>query len=298
MKRSYTIVYLCMLVLLASCEKNISLDLHDSPQQLVVEGTIERGIPPVIILTHSLNYFSTLDSGQLASSFVHDADITVSDGTLDAHLKEYTIDTVNGLKAYFYSIDTTDLAHALVGIPGVSYALRIRSGGEEYEATTTIPAHGITLDSLFWDSVASKKPEDSDKVYVIARLTDPPEAGDCARYFTKRNSEPYYASYTSVADDQVVNGHTFEINLDRGVDKNEDLDLDEYGYFLKGDTVTVKFCNIDKATYDFWRTWEYAYSSNGNPFSSPIKILGNIPGALGYWGGYNTQYKTIVIPKN
>ncbi|MGB8193468.1 MAG: DUF4249 family protein, partial [Chitinophagaceae bacterium] len=53
----------------------------------------------------------------------------------------------------------------------------------------------------------------------------------------------------------------------------------------------------DKATFDFWRTMEFSYASIGNPFSSPTKVLGNVKGALGYFGGYAVQYKTIIIPK-
>jgi len=60
----------------------------------------------------------------------------------------------------------------------------------------------------------------------------------------------------------------------------------------------LKLCNIDKATYDFWRTFEFNFQSIGNPFSSPIKVLGNISGnALGYFGGYAAQYRTLIIPK-
>jgi hypothetical protein len=42
---------------------------------------------------------------------------------------------------------------------------------------------------------------------------------------------------------------------------------------------------------------EYSYSSIGNPFSSPTKVLGNINGALGYFGGYAAQYETIIVPQ-
>ena len=60
-----------------------------------------------------------------------------------------------------------------------------------------------------------------------------------------------------------------------------------YSYFGRGDIMSVKFCNIDKAVFDFWRTMEYSYASIGNPFSSPTKVIGNISnGALGYFGGY------------
>ncbi len=66
-----------------------------------------------------------------------------------------------------------------------------------------------------------------------------------------------------------------KLQVERGVDRNEDLPED-YSFFDKGDTVTLKLCNIDKATFDFWRTMEFSYSSIGNPFSSPTKVMSNI----------------------
>ena len=115
----------------------------------------------------------------------------------------------------------------------------------------------------------------------MVKATDPPGFGDYIRYFTKRNSEPFYPGLTSVFDDQVIDGTSYEVQVDRGVDRNEDLSED-YNFFDKGDTVTLKLCNIDKATYDFWRTMEYTYASVGNPFSSPTKVISNISGG-GAW---------------
>ena len=108
---------------------------------------------------------------------------------------------------------------------------------------------------------------------------------------------PFYPGLTSVIDDHIVNGTTFEIPLDAGVDRNIKQDSDTYGLFTRGDTITLKFCNIDKSTWDFWRTVDYAYNTNGNPFSSPTRVLGNIPCALGYWGGYTVTQQTIYIRK-
>jgi hypothetical protein len=43
---------------------------------------------------------------------------------------------------------------------------------------------------------------------------------------------------------------------------------------------------------------EYTYASVGNPFASPVKVLSNISNnALGYFGGYASQYRTIIIPR-
>jgi hypothetical protein len=71
-----------------------------------------------------------------------------------------------------------------------------------------------------------------------------------------------------------------------------------YSLFNKGDTVQLKLCTIDKATFDFWRTTEFNFASVGNPFSSPTRVLSNLSnGALGYFGGYAVQYRRLLIPR-
>ena len=96
----------------------------------------------------------------------------------------------------------------------------------------------------------------------------------------------------------MIDGTTYSIQVEKGVDRNEKIDLENYSFFNIGDTVVVKLSNIDKATYDFWRTMEYSYGSIGNPFSSPTKVLGNIEGgALGYFGGYASQLKSVILKR-
>ncbi|HEY6063547.1 MAG TPA: DUF4249 family protein, partial [Chitinophagaceae bacterium] len=92
-------------------------------------------------------------------------------------------------------------------------------------------------------------------------------------------------------------GSSYEIQVERGVNRNE-THPEGYSFFDKGDTVTLKVCNIDKATFDFWRTMEYTYVTVGNPFSTPVKVISNINGGgLGYFGGYAAQFRTIIIPR-
>ena len=63
-----------------------------------------------------------------------------------------------------------------------------------------------------------------------------------------------------------------------------------------GDTVTVKWANIDSRTYDFYNTLEN--DGGGSPFSSPLRIKSNVTGdsAIGVWAGYGARYYTLVIP--
>lgn len=277
-----------------ACEKNIQLKLHQSTQDLVVEGTIENGKAPRVVLTHSQDFFSRIDTNILKDLFVHGAHVTVTGNGHTIQMVEQVIDTLDGNKYYYYSPDSSD-AYMLLGRKGQKYELHIDLDGKSYDAETTIPAGGFVVDSVWWLwGVKDNKP-DTSEAFLMARIQDPPALGNYARYFTRRNSEPFYPGLSSVADDQITNGTTFEFQIDRGVDKNAKLDLNDYGYFKPGDTVTLKFCNIDQATFNFWQTWEYSWNSTGNPFSTPTTVLGNIRGALGYWGGYAVQYNTIII---
>lgn len=295
MMRGCLILGIAIAVAWAGCEKNISLSVPKAGQELVVEGTIENGKPPRVVLSHSLGYFSEIDTTILKGLFVHGARITVTGNGRTVALTEHVTDTLNGNKYYYYAPDSTD-APWVTGKRGGTYTLHIEVEGRSYDAQTTIPSDGFKLDSVWWVwGVKDSKP-DTTEAFLMARIVDPPEAGNYARYFTRRNNGPFYPGLTSVADDEITNGTTFDFQIDAGMNKNLDHDFSD-GYFNPGDTVTLKFCNIDKATYDFWHTWEYAWSNAGNPFSTPTAVLGNVPGALGYWGGYEARYVTIIIPK-
>ncbi|SEW53595.1 DUF4249 domain-containing protein [Chitinophaga arvensicola] len=287
--------FIPVILLFSACEKDISVDLPVEAPQLVVEGTFENGMYPQVILTHSLNYFSSITPDILAKAFVHNAAVTVTDaGNNVMTLKERVIDSAN-TKFYVYGPDFTGGSARFTGkVPG-TYTLRINADNKAYESVTTIPSRGMRLDSIWWTLV---QVDDSTKARLWVKITDAPAFGNYGRYFTRRNREPFLPGRNSVVDDQLVNGTTFEIPVDAGVDKNKKPDVSTDAFFELGDTVTLKFCNIDKATWDFWRTLDFAYNSNGNPFSSPTKILGNVSGgALGYWGGYTVSYKTIIISR-
>ena len=281
--------------IITGCEKAIDFTLENSEPKLVVEATIENGQSPLVFLSQSLNYFSTIDPQLLAKSFVHNADVYVSNGSQTHKLKEYSYAVSNDYVLYYYSIDSSNLTSVFVGQINKQYSLRIIYQSKEYTATTTIPGITKRVGSLWWKQAPANN--DTNKVVAMVRVTDPPGFGDYVRYFTKRNREPYYPPITSAFDDLVIDGTTYELQVDPGINRNIERTEEEH-FFNRGDTVTFKLCNVDKTTFDFWRTMEYSYSSIGNPFATPVKVLGNISnGALGYFGGYASQYHSLVIPR-
>jgi len=61
---------LIFLLLFSSCEKNIHLKVQEQPAKLVVDASIENNKFPVVVLSTSLNYFSSITAEELAKSFV------------------------------------------------------------------------------------------------------------------------------------------------------------------------------------------------------------------------------------
>ena len=291
------IIYSIILItIISSCERPIDFTPETQEPKLVVEGIIEGGQYPTVYLTRSLDFFSKISREELTGSFVRNAEVTISNATSTEILKEYQIRVSGDTLLYYYSIDTTNGRVGMLGELGASYQLNIKVDGKEYDANTTVPLPVKTLDSLYYRFADIEN--DTAKVLLYGRFNDPPGYGNYIRYFTNVNGGLYLPGLNSVFDDQIVDGTKYNIQIERGVDRNTEIDFENYSYFNKGDIISVKFCNIDKAVFDFWRTMEYSYASIGNPFSSPTKVIGNISnGALGYFGGYAVQYASIIIPE-
>lgn len=293
------IYFFALIFVMTSCEKVINPNINSQSPKLVVDANIENDLPPIVILSRSLNYFSNITPQEASASFVHDAVVTVGDGSKTVTLKEYNFSDGSGYTFYYYGLNTVDPRQLLYGKLNTAYKLNITlDNNEEYEANTTIPELRKTCDSLYW--ITAPDNIDTNRCILYGYFTDPKGLGDYVRYFTSVNSEPFYPGYNSVFDDQIVDGTSYTIQIPRGFNKNDTtkVNSDDFGFFHRGDTATFKFCNIDKATYTFWNTWEFAYQSIGNPFSSPNKVIGNVNnGALGNFSGYAAQYKTIIIPK-
>jgi len=303
------------------CEKDITIVIPEGEEDIVVYGFIEQNVPPFIILTKSLPVFATNDIETIQNSFVHNAVIKISNGNDTVQLSEYCLNDVEepiksiivkefdlygilqaGINFCVYSLDSLGVFNVFLGEIGKTYSLFIEAEGKKLSATTSI-LQPIPLDSLWW--MPHSDPKKDSLVVFWVRYTDPPGERNYARYFTKRNQEPFFPGYfLSVFNDELINGESFNFPLERGQDEDphdyndngQHLDP-SYGYFKKGDKIIVKWCQIDKAHYDFWRTLEVDKNSTGNPFGSPTKIISNIDGGLGIWGGYGAFYSdTLIVP--
>jgi hypothetical protein len=280
-----------------SCEKEVSINLGTSPTQIVIQGEIENGRPPFVVITSTISFFSTVDLATLQNSFIHDALVQVTVGSRTVDLREYSIDTGSSNKFFFYTFDTANFGNIIFGQLDSTYHLKITHDGKTFTATTKIP-NPKGVDTMWFDVPrfkSSRIPDSARQLYV--NYTDPDTLGNCVRYYSQRGRGRFYPS--AIFNDEVVNGKVVNnIALYAGYDEGPDVKRDSIRYFYPGDSVTLRWSAIDKSVYAFWNSYQYASNSVGNPFSSPINLVSNIKGgALGIWAGYGSVYRSIVMPR-
>jgi hypothetical protein len=292
---------------LGSCEKVIDIEVPDSASSIVIEGSIESGGFPFILISRSESYFAPISTsiealanvmvpGDSAQVFitVDGVETEVSPICL-ADLSPEQQELAEDLLGFDEIPDGLDICAwvdpLMIGVEGKTYGLRVVVDGQEYTATTTIP-NKVYLDSL-WFKV---QPSEEGLGFIWTTLDDPDTAGNSYRLYAERigvDDGPIPVPGASF-DDRFFNGEAFDYNFARGTRFGVEEDEDSAFYFATGDLVAIKHATTDLGVYEFWETADDAIAGGGNPFSTPIQVKSNISnGARGVWAGYGVTWDTL-----
>ena len=267
-----------------SCNES-SFELPDYKNKVVVDGWIEQGAFSQVILTLSAPYFSDIDSVSLRELVITQAKVTVANSTTEEIL------TLRPNDAYFppYVYQGTEIK----GEVGETYTLTIDYRGDKITAITTIPEL-TTLDSVWFELDQNLDADTAGFMWI--RFNERLFEKNYYRIYTQRKSidTKYVPTYFPNIDDKFFTEEIMELKLLRG---NENpLDKEDVLHFNVKDTVKIKFCSIDKETYDFWETFQKELFNVGNPLAaSNSQIKSNINNGLGVWGGYAVVEHQIII---
>lgn len=185
-----------------------------------------------------------------------------------------------------------DTSNSILGQGGASYQLEINKDDISLFAETTMPiSQGVNFLTY---TVSNDNPN---LAQVKINLTVPNNFDAFVLLATSRNQDAFYIpDYLGggLSDNGIYAGSgTITLPLLRGYGDNEDVDIADLGLFELGDTVTLKWQNIDEATYNFWFS---IFNDGGDtPFSTATKIQSNIENGFGIWAAYNTTYTTIIL---
>jgi hypothetical protein len=249
---------------LASCTKEIDMDLNDAMPQIVIEGNIsdEPG-PYTVKLSKTVNFSNPNTYPPVTGALV-----IISD---NSGVTDTLTETVPGMYQ----------THRITGTPGNAYILKVAAEGRQYGAVSTMP-HKINLDSIQFDLF--KDPGESGTTYAIVPLfLDPAQFGNNYRFFFSANGVAD-KSY-QVTNDNIGNG-----NINQQPFFSDDLK------FYEGDTVEVTMLCIDVNTYNYYYTLSQISESGPGGGAAPSNPPNNITGnkALGVFSAYTIQTKTAI----
>jgi len=254
------IIFSALLLLTTSwsCRKVIKVDLNASAPKYVIVGNVtdEPG-PYRVKITRSVNFDQDNNFPGVSNAQVLITDITAG-----------ITDTLTEESAGSY------ITHFMSGIQGHTYSLKVTSGNDIFQATSTIPA-AVYLDSLYTEDALF-----GDNLDVVPVFNDP--AGTGNYYHLLLTVADSTAPEINIVDDALLDGHKIMIPI--------------YGSmkFVTGDTVTVELQCIDKGVFKYYSDLQLSASQNS---ATPANPQSNITGgALGYFSAHTVNKRKVVVP--
>lgn len=247
---------------------------------LVVEGWIERGEAPVVIVTRAV-------------------DMTSDSPTFDDFVEKWCrVSIIDNGKQYIlsgkidkdYTPSFIFTSSKLRGEIGHAYTLRIESENDTIESTTRISQTPII------ESITPILIEGTDSLYKLNMRIKNIDTNAYYKIFTKTNllESRFYGSFLGTFSGKDYNPES-GVDITRGVHSSYDEDKFNH-YFQKGDQVTLKLCTMERELFDFWKIYDNNVSLSGNLF---FTFSENCPhtfsNALGYWAAYGMSRYSITV---
>ncbi len=265
--------------LFSKCDDNY---FADSRSSIIVEGWIEDGEFPVVFLTKSLPVSKKeTPIDDLSAYLIKWAVVTISDG-IDTVVLTGKYDK-NYFPPYVYTTGR------MRGKSGRTYSLKVSYEDYLAETETTIPSKPL-FDSLY--STPIQGSDSARSVTASFRHTAP--AGRYYQLFVRDNkyTQQYLTSYLGCLGPDII-----EENNEVPVHSPSRYDTEDYiTDFRLGDTIFVKLAHLDSLSHSFWNIYEKKKELGSNMmFPYDNNLPSNIRGGLGYWFGYGTEVRRLII---
>ena len=261
------------LLLTASCQKVVTLDLKNTDPRLAIEANLaDDGQPCTVLLSRSVDYTQT-------NTFpaVSGATITLSDdaGGLETLPETSTPGQYRGSK--------------LTGQPGRRYTLRVESGGQAYVAACTLPAPVVPLTGL-----KAQKNAVGNNIQLVPGYQDPAGVPNYYLFRQYRNGRLNKAIF--LQNDEFTDGklNARGLNAQGGGGGNATDDADK---LAAGDTVRVEMQNVDPDAYEYFRTLNLTLQGGGAFSATPSNPKSNFSGGvLGYFNAHSRRQRSLLVP--
>jgi Domain of unknown function (DUF4249) len=286
MKIKSGIVLLVIIMIMNSCQKEITIDLPAEHTRVVfIEGMLFPGLRPQIYISISKPFFSKEVTPQ--EVFARKAIVKISDGiSIDTLKEDSTFNKFRCRWEPFYG-------GSILPVHGKTYSLEATVEGKKYTASTTLNQKKVNIKSIkytpeFFDLYGGHDG-------LIINLIDPAVRGDFYRFQMNRMIDAS-VKHAHVLD-EFINTCTqpdelFPVrDIGRVVFSDENSDglememLVEVTYeYSAGDTGWVFIQSIDRNSAEFYKDLDDQLQAIQNPFVEPVFIHSKIEGAMGVFG--------------
>jgi hypothetical protein len=250
---------------------------------LVVEGWIENGRHPVVIVTTSVPTTTEYqDWESLYDHLVRWAKVTISDGEQSVVLTgKYSDDY---FPPYIYT------TARIMGEVGKTYWLTVEYEDMVATAVTTVP------EPVELEYVKVKEVEAGYK--IVAGIRDDKTVKNYYRFFTMVEGvdSTYAPSLLGLIDDAVLTEDVNEAFVNGQYMAMTDSIKRPPTQYLKDDVVRIRFSNMDEQAFNYWTDYDDIASLAASPFF-PVnkKIRSNVSSGMGCWAGYGSSYYRVSI---
>jgi Domain of unknown function (DUF4249) len=256
--------FLLIAISFLSCKKVITVQLNNSPTQLVITGEVTDASGPYTVSINSSINFSQPNTFPPVSG----AQVIISD---NQRLKDTLTETSPG------NYNTHSYWQ---GVPGNTYTLSVLSSGKSFTAVSTMPLL-VPLDSVTFQ----KSGRDNGKAAIeaVANFQDPPGVAN------------YYQFTEKINDTMLTKIFIFQDRLSDGKYTTQSFDNDSSALKI-GDQLTFSMYSIDENIFKYF--FELKQLLNANPFNeatpaNPDTNLTN--GALGYFSAHTIQTRSLTV---
>lgn len=281
MKKTLRLIPAALLLMLPLACDNSYLE-SENVEELVVEGWIESGHAPVVLVSTTLPASSTPQPiSDISGHVLRYAEVYIEHGGEREYL---TARLTDKFKVSNYFTSTT-----LRGVAGETYSLHIKWQDYEASAVCTIP-EPVAIDTVYAEKVPG-----SDSSFVAKMLfRNDPAAGRYYQTFRRMGgSENTYEAVNFTTLDGSKQDTLITETFMQPMKKLDAKDM----YLHPGDTIALKLATTELPIYEFWSSYANYANSAGTVLSVPTNLKGNINGAIGYWAGYGIDIREIVVPK-
>ena len=268
--KKYAHILLLAFLVISACSKTEEV----GRSQLVVEGWIENGQHPIVMVSESIGIASDreMDTKGILDHIAKWAKVSISDGT--------RTEILTGIPDPEYFPPYIFTTSNITGEVGKSYTLKVEYKDYKMEATTRIP-DPVPIDNVYVQSVTDTTAS------LRVCFTDPPQTGQYYKIFTRtegKDSHYHPSAFTNVSDESLDGYSEMFIYSTQRL-----MDFVDFPNIHVGDVLWIKLCTMDRAGYNYWNNFEIMLASNMLNMFYENDLESNMEGALGYWIGYGVD---------